>query len=101
MDDQEKEEPVTPYMDVYKKTIQSVGSLDRLKLRTVVKIDQKIKENIGDIRYTTSSMRAKNYFLVDDSKHKSRVHQLYFIEAFLQANVEHRFFVQLNSRYGE
>ena len=32
-------EPVTPCMDVYKSKIQSDGSLDNLKLRTVVRGD--------------------------------------------------------------
>ena len=34
--------PVTPCMDVYKATIQSDGSLDKLKLRIVVR---------GDLQY--------------------------------------------------
>ena len=34
--DTEKGEPLTPYMDVYKAKIQSTGSLDKLKLRIVV-----------------------------------------------------------------
>ena len=33
----DKGEPVTPCMDVYKAKIQSVGSLDNLKLRIVIK----------------------------------------------------------------
>ena len=41
------------------------------------------------------------YFLADPSEHKSIVHQLYFIESFLQANVKHRLFVELCSRYEE
>ena len=34
--DTEKDEPVPPYMDVYKEKIQSDGSLDKLKLRILV-----------------------------------------------------------------
>ena len=41
-------EPVTPYMDVYKAKIQSDGSLDKLKLRIVVRGDLQNKEMIGD-----------------------------------------------------
>ena len=35
--DPEKGEPMTPYMDVYKAKIQSDGSLDNLKLRIVIR----------------------------------------------------------------
>ena len=41
-------EPVTPCMDVYKAKIQSDGSLDKLKLRIVVRGDLQNKEMIGD-----------------------------------------------------
>ena len=34
-------------------------------------------------------------------KHKSIVHQLYFIGAFLQAKVKNRVFLKLNSRYAD
>ena len=36
---QVKDEPVNPCMDVYKAKIQSDGSLDKLKLRIVVRRD--------------------------------------------------------------
>ena len=35
----EKDEPVTPYMDVYKAKIQSDGSIDKIKLRIMVRGD--------------------------------------------------------------
>ena len=44
----EKGEPVTPCMDVYKAKIQSDGSLDKLKLRILVRGDLKNKELVGD-----------------------------------------------------
>ena len=37
VEDQNKGEPVTPRMNVYKAKIQSDGSLDKLKLRIVVR----------------------------------------------------------------
>ena len=37
VEDPEKDEPVTPCMDVYKAKIQSGGSLDKLKLKIVVR----------------------------------------------------------------
>ena len=39
------------------------------------------------------------HFLVDAEKHKSRVHQLDFIGALLQAKVNNRVFLKFNSRY--
>ena len=46
-------------------------------------------------------MRNLKYFLEDVYNHKSGVHQLDFIGAFLKANVKHRVFVKLDGRYGE
>ena len=39
VEDTEKDEAVTPCMDVYKAKIKSYGSLDKLKLRIVVRGD--------------------------------------------------------------
>ena len=39
IEDQNEGEPVTPCMDVYKAKIQPDGSLDKLKLRIVVRED--------------------------------------------------------------
>ena len=54
---------------------------------------------VGDTWSPTASMRTLKYFLEDVSKHKARVHPLYFIGAFLQAKVKNRVFVKLNIRY--
>ena len=53
----EKGETVTPCMDVYKAKIKSDGSLDKLKLKIVVKGDMKNKELVGDTWSPTASMR--------------------------------------------
>ena len=66
----EKDEPVTPYMDVYKAKIQSDGILDRLKLRIVVTGDLKNKELVEDNWSPKTSMRTFKYFLADAVKHK-------------------------------
>ena len=79
IDEIEKGYPITPFMYVYKSNNQSYGSLDKLKLIIVVRVDLKNKENIGNAWDTTSSMRTLKYFLEDDTKHKSRVHQLNYI----------------------
>ena len=88
-------------MDDYKSTIQSYGSLDKLKLRIVVRGDLQNKEMIGDTWSPTASMRTLKYFLEDTSKNKTRVHQLYFIGAFLQAKVNNRVFVKLDMSYAD
>ena len=86
-------------MDVYKSKIQSDGSLDKLKLRILVRGDLQNKEMVGDTWSPTASMSTLNYFLADATKLKERVHQLDFIGAFLQAKVKNRVFVKLDIRY--
>ena len=86
-------------MDVYKAKIKSDGSLDKLKLRIVVRGDFQNKEMVGDTWSPTSSMRTLKYFLSYVEKHKARVHQLDFIGSFLQAKVKNRVFVKLDIRY--
>ena len=50
-------EPVTPCMDSYKAKIQSDESLDKLKLKIVVRGDLQEKELFRDTWSPTSSMR--------------------------------------------
>ena len=54
---------------------------------------------VGDTWSPTVSMSTVKYFLADAAKHKSIVHQLYFIGAFLQAKVRNIIFVKLDIRY--
>ena len=44
-------------------------------------------------------MRTLKYFLADATKHKEKVNQLDFIGALLQAKVNNRLFVKVESRY--
>ena len=53
----DKGEPLTPCMDVYKAKIQYDGSLDKLKLRIVVRGYLKNKELVGDTWSPTACMR--------------------------------------------
>ena len=53
---------------------QSDRSLDKLKLRIVVRGDLQDKEIIGDIWAPTASTRTLKYFLENCSKNKLRVH---------------------------
>ena len=48
VEDPEKDDPVTPFMDVYKAKKSSDGSHDKLKLRIVVRGYLKNKELFGD-----------------------------------------------------
>ena len=88
-------------MDVYKAKIQSDGSIDKLKLRIVVRGDLQNKEMVGDPWSPTSSMRTLKYFLADATKHKAIVCQLDFIGAFLKAKVKDRVFLKLDMRYAD
>ena len=71
---------------------QSDGSIDKLKLRIVVRKDVKNREFVGDTWVPTVSMSTLKYFLTDSVKHKARVHQLGFTGALLQAKVKNRVF---------
>ena len=77
------------------------GILDNSMLRIVVKENLKNNEIIGDTWYLTASTRTPKYLLSDDFKHKSRLHSLDYIGAFLQANVKHTVFINFDSRYGD
>ena len=67
-------DPVTPCMDVYKAKIQSNGSLDKLKLRIVIRGDLQNKELVGDTWSPTASMSTLKCFLADAVNHKARVY---------------------------
>ena len=95
MEEPGKGETVNPCMYLQGK-IQSYGSFDKLKLIIVVRGD--LQNNTW---YPTSSMITLKYLLAYTSKHKARVHQFGLIGAFLQENVKHIVFVNLDSRYGE
>ena len=96
--DPDNGDPVTSCMDIYKAKIWYDGSLDNLRLIIFVKGDLQNKELVGDTWSPTDSMMTLKYFFADADKHKSRVHQLYFIRAFLQAIVKNRVFVTFDSR---
>ena len=97
----ENGEPVTPCTDVYKAKIHSDGSLDKVKLRIVVREDLQNKELVRENRPPTASMRTLKYLLEYAAKHKARVQQLYYIGSFFQEKVNNRVFVKLESRYAD
>ena len=99
--DPENDDPVTPCTDVYKAKTQSDGSLDKLKLRILARGYLQNKELVGNTWSPTASMSSLKYLLEYAVKHRARVHQLYFIEVFLQSKVKSRVFVKLDSRYAD
>ena len=56
-------------MDVYKAKIESDGSLDKLKLRIVVREYLQNEEMVGDTWSPTASMSTLKYFLAESAKH--------------------------------
>ena len=99
--DPENDDPVTPCTDVYKAKTQSDGSLDKLKLRILARGYLQNKELVGNTWSPTASMSSLKYLLEYAVKQRARVHQLYFIEVFLQSKVKSRVFVKLDSRYAD
>ena len=92
---------MTLCIDVYKAKIKYDGSLDKLKFRIVVRVDLHNKDLFGYTWLQTASMSNLKYILTDAIKHKTRVHQLYFIGAFLQEKFDNGVFVKLDHRYEE
>ena len=84
---------------VTRKNFQSNGSLEKLKLRILVRGDLQNKELVGDTWSPTAFMRTLKYFLVDSTEHKAKVRQLDFIGAFFQSKLNNRVFVKLYIRY--
>ena len=78
--------------------IQPDVILESVKLRIIVRVYLHNKDMIVDTLSPKASMITLNYFFVDASKHRSRVNQLDFIGAFLQAYVKHIFLVKLDSQ---
>ena len=84
---------------MFKSKIQSDGSLEKLKLRIMVRVDLQNKYLVVDTLSPTAYMRTFQYYLEYAVKHKARVHRLDFIVAFFQSKVKNRVFVRLDGRY--
>ena len=61
MDDPYKGDPVTPCTDVNKASIQSDGSIDKLRLIILVRVELHNKEMIEDTWDPTASMSTMKY----------------------------------------
>ena len=99
IEDQNEGEPLNPCMDVYKAKIQYDESLEKLKLRIIVRGYLQNKEMVGETWSPTDSKGTLKYFLADAAKHKARVRQLDFIGELLQAKVKNIVFFKLEIRY--
>ena len=61
-------------MDVYKARIQFDGSLDKIRMITVVRGDLKNNDFVRDTWSPTASMRTLKYFLADANNKKAGVY---------------------------
>ena len=92
----EKGEPITPCMDSYKENIQPDGSLDKLKLRIVVRGD--LQNNWRHL-VTNSLHEDFGILLGIFCQAQGKSESVVFIGALLQAKVKNWVFVKLDSRY--
>lgn len=88
-------------METNKVKLKSDGSLDKLKVRIVVRGDLQAKLAKEDKWSPTASFRAMKMFLADAARHKVRVRQLDFIGAYLQSKARGRIFVRMPAVYGD
>jgi len=100
LDTPNKGESVTPIMETFHVKILSDGTLDKLKTRIVVRGDLQSKTLSEDKWSPTASFRALKMFLAHASRVKTRVKQLDFVGAFLQAKTRSRVFVSIPAIYG-
>ena len=75
MNDLGKRDPLTPRMGVYTARVQYDVIIDKLKLRIVVIGYLQNKDIIGNTWAPTASMINLEYFLLDATNRKARVHQ--------------------------
>jgi transposase InsO family protein len=93
-------ETSTPVMEIFKVKIQSDGTLDKLKMRMVVRGDLQAKDISEDKWSPTASFRSLKMFLAHAARLKVRVRQLDFVGEFLQAKMRTRMFITISKIYG-
>jgi hypothetical protein len=93
-------ETSTPVMEIFKVKVKSDGSLDKLKTRLVVRGDLQDKNITEDKWSPTASFRSLKMFLGHAARLKTRVKQLDFVGAFLQAKMRTRMFVTIPKIFG-
>jgi len=95
------DDKIIPTMETNRVKIASDGTLDKLKVRIVVRGDLQSDMDTEDKWSPTASFRALKMFLANCARHKVRVRQLDFIGAYLQAKTRHRIFIRLPTVYGD
>jgi hypothetical protein len=90
----------TPVMETFKVKVKSDGSLDKLKMRLVVRGDLQDKNITEDKWSPTASFHSLKMFLAHAAHIKARVKQLDFVGAFLQAKMRTCMFVTIPRIYG-
>jgi hypothetical protein len=90
----------TPVMKTFKVKVKSDGSLDKLKVRLVVRGDLQDKNIMEDKWSPTASFHSLKMFLGHASRIKACVKQLDFVGAFLKAKMRMRMFVAIPKIYG-
>ena len=89
---------VIPVKCAFKTKLNSYGGLDKLKARICVRGDMQIKDQTNNWS-PTASVRLLKCFLADAIRNKASVHQLDFIQAFIQSETKKRIFIILDKEY--
>jgi len=87
-------------MEAFKIKVKNNGSLDKFKMRLVVRGDLQDKNVKEDKWSPTASFHSLKMFLAHACRIKARVKQLDFIGAFLQAKMRTRMFMMIPKIYG-
>jgi len=96
-----KGEQVVPTRPVPKAKSNSDGTLDKLKIRIVVRGDLQKSNEWEDTWSACAAIRTVKMFLALATSMKRRVKQGDFVGAYLQAKARNRIFVKLDPRYKE
>ena len=83
---------------MFKTKSNSHGGLDKLKARICVKGDMQINDQTNNWS-PTASVQLLKVFLADTIRNNAIVHQLDFIQVFIQSETKKRIFIILNKEY--
>jgi len=90
---------VIPTKLAMKAKLNSYGGLDKLKARICLRGDMQIKD-VHNIQWSpTASSRLLKCVMADSAQNRTLIHQLDFIQAFIQSDTKKRMFVLLDKEY--
>ena len=89
---------IVPVKLALKAKLNAYGGLDKLKARICLRGDMQVKDGTNTWSPTASS-RLLKCFMADAIANNSIIHQLDFIQAFIQSNTKKRIFVLLDQEY--